>query len=154
MVVTTSAMLLGLINIGSTAVFNDVVSLALEGLFSSYFVALILLLWRRIRGDIIDEADSLEIMEAESMQTEKQLRWGPWRVKGIFGTLINFVACIYLFIMIFFCFWPATLPVTPVNMNYSSLIWGSVVLTSLIYYAVRARKIYEGPLVEVGVFAA
>lgn len=154
MVVTTSAMLLGLINIGSTAVFNDVVSLALEGLFSSYFIALILLLWRRIRGEIIDEVDSLEIMEAESTQTEKQLRWGPWRIKGLFGTLINFVACVYLFIMIFFCFWPAVLPVTATNMNYSSAIWGSVVLASLFHYAVRARKVYEGPLVEIGVFAA
>lgn len=154
MVVTTSAMLLGLINIGSTAIFNDVVSLTLEGLFSSYFIALVLLFWRRIRGDIIDEADSLELMEAEVMQTEKQLRWGPWRVKGIFGTLINFVALVYLLIMIFFCFWPATLPVTAINMNYSSAIWGGVVLASLLHYAFRARKVYVGPIVEIGIFAA
>jgi choline transport protein len=154
LVVTTSAMLLGLINIGSTTVFNDVISLALEGLFSSYFIALILLLWRRIRGDIADDIDSPDAVQAQTLQLEKQLRWGPWRVKGIAGTVINFVGCVYLFIMIFFCFWPATLPVKASNMNYSSLIWGTVVIGSLLYYVTSARKIYRGPIVEIGVFAA
>jgi choline transport protein len=149
LVVTISAMLLGLINIGSTTVFKDIISLALEGLFSSYFIALVLLLWRRIRGDIIDDNDSPDMVQAETMQVEKQLRWGPWRVKGIFGTIINFVGCVYLFIMIFFCFWPATLPVTAINMNHSSLIWGTVVIGSLLYYAVSARKIYKGPITSI-----
>jgi hypothetical protein len=147
-------MLLGLINIGSTTVFNDVISLALEGLFSSYFIALCLLLWRRLRGDIEDDNDSPEFVEAETMRAEKQLRWGPWRVKGFLGVLINFVGCVYLFIMIFFCFWPATLPVKASNMNYSSLVWGSVLIGSLFCYVVSARKIYKGPILEIGVFAA
>ncbi|CAG8956651.1 hypothetical protein HYFRA_00011962 [Hymenoscyphus fraxineus] len=153
-VVTVGAMLLGLINIGSTSVFNDVISLALEGLFSSYLIALVLLLYRRIQGDIIEETDSPDIPQGEALQSEKQLRWGPWRVKGIFGTVVNFIGCVYLLIMIFFCFWPATLPVTAINMNYSSLIWGTVVIGSLLYYAIKARKIYTGPIVEIGVFAA
>ncbi|PQE03917.1 amino acid polyamine transporter I protein [Rutstroemia sp. NJR-2017a BVV2] len=152
--VTVSAALLGLINIGSTTVFNDVISLALEGLFSSYFVALCLLLWRRVRGDIAEENDSPEVIQEESLHSEKQLRWGPWRVKGLLGVITNFVGCVYLFIMIFFCFWPAILPVTPANMNYSSLIWGFVLIFSILYYIFWARKIYEGPVVEVGVFAA
>jgi choline transport protein len=74
LVVTISAMLLGLINIGSTTVFKDIISLALEGLFSSYFIALVLLLWRRIRGDIIVDNDSPDMVQAETMQVEKQLR--------------------------------------------------------------------------------
>jgi choline transport protein len=154
LVVTVSASLLGLINIGSTTVFNDVISLALEGLFSSYLIALCLLLWRRVRGDIAEENDSPEVIQEESLQPDKQLRWGPWRIKGLLGMLTNFVGCVYLFIMVFFCFWPATLPVTPANMNYSSLIWGFVVIFSVFYYIFWARKIYEGPVVEVGVFAA
>jgi len=154
LVVTVSAALLGLINIGSTTVFNDVISLALEGLFTSYFIALSLLLWRRLRGDIAEESDAPEVIQEESMQSEKQLRWGPWRIKGYLGVVTNIVGCVYLLIMIFFCFWPAVLPVTPINMNYSSLIWGAVAIGSVLYYLVWAHKIYEGPLVEVGVFAA
>ncbi|KAM3077563.1 hypothetical protein ACMFMG_006900 [Clarireedia jacksonii] len=154
LVVTVSAALLGLINIGSTTVFNDVISLALEGLFSSYFIALCLLLWRRLRGDIAEENYSPEIIQEELLQPEKQLRWGPWRIKGLLGVITNFIGCVYLFIMIFFCFWPATLPVTPAKMNYSSLITGFTVIFSFLYYIIWARKIYEGPVVEVGVFAA
>jgi choline transport protein len=154
LVVTVSAALLGLINIGSTTVFNDVISLALEGLFLSYFIALSLLLWRRTMGHIAEDNDTPEVVEAETMQPEKQLRWGPWRVKGALGIATNLIGCIYLLIMIFFCFWPAVKPVTPVNMNYSVLIWGATVLGSLLYYVLWAHKVYEGPLVEVGVFAA
>lgn len=152
-IVTVSAALLGLINIGSTTVFNDVISLALEGLFTSYFIALTLLLWRRVRGEIAEDNDSPETVQAETMRPEKQLRWGPWRIKGWLGVVTNFIGCVYLLIMIFFCFWPAVLPVTPINMNYSSLIWGSVVIGSILYYILWARRIYKGPVVEIGVFA-
>ena len=33
-------------------------------------------------------------------------------------------------------------------MNYSSLILGAVVLFSIVYYYVRGRREYKGPVVE------
>jgi choline transport protein len=56
-VVTSIAALLGFVNLGSTTAFNDIISLTLEGLFTSYLVAVALLLYRRLRGEIGERAD-------------------------------------------------------------------------------------------------
>ena len=34
-------------------------------------------------------------------------------------------------------------------MNYSVLLFGAVMLFSLLWYFVRARKYFEGPIVEI-----
>ena len=143
MVVTTIAALLGLINIGSTTAFNDVVSLVLETFYGSYLLVCGLLLFRRVRGDIATPES------AASLPLEKSYVWGPWHLAGSLGILNNIVACVYLIIMSFFSYWPVALPVTPANMNYTSLVTGSVALFSIIYYLIWARKIYHGPVVEV-----
>ena len=139
----STAALLGLINIGSTKVFNDFVSLLLEALFASYFIAASLLLWRRVRGMISDD-DCRPYSAAPDLLT-----WGPWRIPGLLGISNNLCACIYLVIVSFFSFWPSTSSVTAENMNYTSLMTGAVIIFSTIYYALRARKIYTGPLIEI-----
>jgi hypothetical protein len=53
--------------------------------------------------------------------------------------------------VVFWSFWPATTPTTAESMNYSVLVTGGVLLFSMFYYVVWARKSYKGPLVEVGV---
>lgn len=146
-VVTILAALLGLINIGSSTALNDVISLVLEGFYTSYFVACSLLLYRRVRGDIGDHADG----HFGGPAGLKPYTWGPWRVPGAIGILNNACACVYLIVLSFFSFWPTVLPVTPANMNYSSLVTGTVVICSVTYYVTWARKIYRGPIVEVEV---
>ena len=146
--VTTIAALLGLINVGSTTAFNDVVSLALETFYGSYLLVCGLLLFRRVRGDIATPEES-----AASLPLGKTYVWGPWRLAGSLGIVNNIIACVYLVIVGFFSFWPVALPVTPANMNYTSLVTGSVALFSMVYYFIWARKSYQGPVVEVDLHA-
>ncbi len=138
------AALLGLINIGSIKVFNDLVSLQLEALFASYLVPVGLLLYHRTQGNIHERT------QLRYSAIPETLSWGPWRIPGILGILNNICACIYLIIVCFFSFWPSSSPTTAENMNYSSLVTGAVVFFSTLYYILRARRTYHGPIVEIG----
>jgi hypothetical protein len=125
----------------------------LEGLFTSYLVAVLILLYRRIRGEIGERTDAQlwpgEISDDSERSALKPYTWGPWRLPGIWGILNNLVAVVYLVIICFFSFWPSVTPPTAVDMNYSQTVWGAVVIVSLVYYFVYARKQYKGPVVEV-----
>jgi choline transport protein len=80
---------------------------------------------------------------------DSQLRWGPWRLKGFWGTANNVVACSYLLLLIFFSFWPNYLDVSnPVSMNWAILVTGFIMIFSIGYYLIWARKIYTGPIVD------
>lgn len=102
-VLTTAifCILLALISIGSKVAFNDVVSLTLAALYASYFIACALLLWRRTTGSI-KSPDEVDAMDSEGYNlpgSAGKLIWGPWKVQGILGVLINTFACIYLLII-------------------------------------------------------
>lgn len=73
--------LFGLINIGSTTVFTDVISLVLVGLYDTYLVACGLLLYRRVRGDI---GVRKELQDSTIRHT-----WGPWYMCGGWGIAID-----------------------------------------------------------------
>ena len=77
-----------------------------------------------------------------------KLIWGPWRVRGIAGILINILACAYLLLILVFVFWPPTKEVTPATMNYSVLVMGIVAMFSAVYYVFWGRRTYHGPVVE------
>ena len=140
---TTFTCLLALINIGSSIAFNDVISLTVSGLFSSYLVCCGLLLWRRCTGGICGSSrDAAE---------KTGLRWGPFHVPGLWGIANNAVACAFMVIVIFFSFWPPATPTTAVSMNYSVLVFGAIILFSIGYYLTLAHRTYIGPLVEVEV---
>ena len=78
----------------------------------------------------------------------ENLRYGPWRL-GKAGIWVNGFAVVYLVITTVFSFFPPVLPVTRGNMNYSSLVFGAVVLGGLGYYGMRKRRVYLGPVVEI-----
>ncbi|KAL9599546.1 MAG: hypothetical protein Q9219_003790 [cf. Caloplaca sp. 3 TL-2023] len=149
--------LLALINIGSATAFNDVISLTINGLYASYFLACVLLLYRRLTGSIATPSSAYEynpkiVSEASSpgqAGTTINLTWGPFHVPGMFGTAINVIGCLYMIVIIFFSFWPPVTPVEASTMNYSVLVTGFVILFSIVYYLLYARKVYKGPLVEI-----
>lgn len=135
--------LLALINIGSTVAFNDIISLTVSGLYASYLICCVLLLWRRCTGGI--GAISRDVTDKTSLQ------WGPFKVPGLLGIVVNILACVFMVIVIFFSFWPPVTPTTAVSMNYSILLFGVVILFSMAYYLTIAHRTFVGPLVEVEV---
>ena len=95
---TVISLLLALINIGSSVALNDVLSMAVSGLYSSYLIVSALLLVRRIKGDISlynDNDDDIVNLPG------KKLVWGPFHVPGIWGIMINAFAVVYIIIVIF-----------------------------------------------------
>lgn len=139
--------LLCLINVGSSTVLNDVISLVLQGFYTSYFLAISLLLYRRLRAEIEEPENEINVADPE-VKT-RRFTWGPWRIKGWLGTLNNMAACVYLVFIWIWSYWPSSLHVDGEDMNYSCLVLGVVVIISIVYYFVKARKTYRGPIVEV-----
>ena len=149
-VTTVFACLLALINLGSSTVLNDVLSLSIAGFYATYFVAASLLLYNRCTGAIQSPTPgSLSASALESRSGEFRLVWGPWRIPGIFGIINNTFACAYMIVVWFFSFWPPTDPTMPSTMNYASLVAGSVLLFSMFYYFVWGKRYYTGPIVEI-----
>jgi choline transport protein len=77
------------------------------------------------------------------------LQWGPWKVPGALGVANNSFACVYLVVLWFFSFWPGSIEVTAQSMNFSSVTFGGTVLFAVVWYYVRGRKTYVGPIVEI-----
>ena len=147
---TTIAALLAMIGIGSSVAFNDIISITVVGLYGSYFISASLLLWRRMTGAIrnpteFDPSESMLIVNTKNAA----LMWGPFRMPRVIGELVNGFACVYLFVVFLFAFWPPAKPVTPATMNFACLVFGATVLFSAFWYLVYAKKVYKGPVVDI-----
>lgn len=125
------ACLLSLINIGSAAVFNAIVSLSVAGFFGSYLLPFSLMLYTRLKHP-------------------EKLDFGPWRL-GRLGPWINGVAIAWSALVMFFSFWPSSVPVDGVSMNWSCVLWSAVVMFAGVFWVVHGRRVYKGPVVETGV---
>jgi choline transport protein len=80
--------------------------------------------------------------------TEARLVWGPWKLPGIFGAINNAYACVYMIFVIFWSVWPPETPVSASTMNYSIVVTGGVMILSAVWYFVRGRHEYKGPVVD------
>lgn len=140
------SILISLITLGSTTAFTALISLSVSGLYSSYLICTILLLYRRVTKGF--KLPDPSVLPALAPTEGLELVWGPWHIPGIWGTINNVVAICYLLIVWVFSFFPSQLPVTPQNMNYSSLMTGSVTIFAIVYYLVWAKREYRGPIVE------
>lgn len=159
---TTIPGLIALIYIGSPTVSEDVVSLSTSGLYASYFIPCSLLLWRRTTGliesnfantndhdDFLPNLTNLSTFErAEIQVVQPHLKWGPWRLPGLFGIVSSLYTCVYILFVLFWSFWPPSTPATPSTVNHSILMTGAVIMFSNVYYYVWGRKQYLGPLLE------
>ena len=123
-----AALLLGLINIGSSTAFNAMTSMALIGHYTSYLMPIGLLLIRRLGN--------------------KHVPWGPFRL-GRWGLLVNLFSVFYSALLIVFMVFPPYQPVTARNMNYASAVFGFVMLLSFILWFMYGKKVYRGPVREV-----
>ncbi|KAL4767879.1 amino acid/polyamine transporter I [Aspergillus nidulans var. acristatus] len=121
--------LLGAVNIGSTTALNAIISLAVLGLQVSYLVPVALMLWRRL---------SL---------AKTTLIYGPWQL-GALGVPTNIISMLYLSYTTIFMVFPPYQPVTAENMNYSSLIFGAVLIFTAVYWVCAGRRQFTGPRIE------
>lgn len=76
------------------------------------------------------------------------LAWGPFHIPGILGIINNTYACLYMIFVIFWSVWPPETPVNATTMNYSVVVTGGVIIFSIVWYWIRGRKEYEGPLID------
>ncbi|PYI36275.1 GABA transporter [Aspergillus indologenus CBS 114.80] len=148
LVVTVAAVLLALIILGSAAVLNDVVSLCVSALYTSYLISATLLIWKRCTGGIRDPAvtavDSMLVNTAGA-----PLAWGPFHIPGVLGILVNAFTIAYLTVGVFFSFWPTVANPTASTMNWAVVGTAGTSLLSTGYYVLWGGKEYTGPVVEI-----
>ncbi|KAI0019382.1 amino acid transporter [Xylariomycetidae sp. FL0641] len=140
MVFTT---LLSLIVLGSEVVLSALLSLLLAALYSSYLISAALLLWHRVRGTITAHGSE------SNMDGPAPLTWGPWKVPEPFGTINNAIACCYTAFVLFWSFWPQSNSPDPASFNWSVVVFGGVIVFSILWYLVRARSSFKGPIKEI-----
>ena len=120
--------IVSMINIGSTAALNAIVSLCVVSLLTSYYMTIACLVWRRLKGEPLPAR-----------------RWSL----GRYGLAIIIVSLRFLTPIYFFAFWPLSTPVEPESMNWAVVMYGGIVIWSLVYYAVWGRHSYVGPVMVV-----
>jgi choline transport protein len=120
--------LLAIINIGSTAAFNSIISLLVSSLFTAYFISISCILIKRIRGEPLPPS-----------------RWSMGRL----AIPCNIIALLYITLAFVISFFPIFKQVTAVSMNWSVLVWGVVFFFATIIYYVSGRYVYKGPVVFV-----
>jgi choline transport protein len=120
---------LSLINIGSTAAFNAILSLSVVALYGTYITPIILMLSMRLRHP-------------------ETISWGPFRM-GRWGAAINVVSICYTIYASVFLLFPPVAATTAVNMNWTSLVCGSTILIALVAWWSGGTKRYKGPLKEI-----
>lgn len=119
------SVLFSLVNIGSTVAFNQILSLGLAALLSSYFISIFCLFLRRLRGQaLLPSAFSL----------------------GKFGIPINIGGLAFLAIAFTMSFFPGMNHPDVESMNWSSLAFGATLILGGVYYVGWARHHYVGPV--------
>ncbi|KAF8487085.1 APC amino acid permease [Russula ochroleuca] len=124
---TLFSILPGLLDFASPVAANAIFSLTAIALDISYIVPIAL---RRIFRH----------------HPEVQFKPGPFYLgDGLLGWAVNLNCIVWtLFVSVIFSL-PTYLPVTKNTMNYASVITGSVLLLSMIWYFIDGRRHYHGP---------
>lgn len=76
------------------------------------------------------------------------LVWGPFSIPSWLGIINNAYACLYMIFVVFWSVWPPATPVTAESMNYSIVVTGGVIIFSIVWYFIRGRRDYKGPIVD------
>ncbi|KAK7737482.1 hypothetical protein SLS53_006555 [Cytospora paraplurivora] len=120
---TTS--LLALINIGSPTALNSITSLATNALLSSYITSIGCLIWRRCKGQPLPPS---------------KFGLGAWSLP------MNIAAEVFLVFAFVVSFFPTTPHPDAASMNWNILIYGVVAIMSVVFYFLRGRHQYDGPV--------
>ena len=118
-------LLLSLINLGSSVAFMQVISLGVAAMLTSYLISISCVALKRIRGEPL-------------LPSKFNL--------GKFGLPINIIAVLFLLFLWIFTFFPPAPHPAVADMNWAVLGYGAVIIFALIYYAIRGRHVYAGPV--------
>ncbi|GMG08878.1 unnamed protein product [Aspergillus oryzae] len=117
--VTVVQMLLGLINLGSSSAFTAFVSVGVIALAITYSIPISISLFYNKRAEV------------------SKARWNCGRAVG---TTVNVIALAWIAFELVLFSMPSTLPVTPVSMNYASVVFVGFTTLAFVWYIVHARK--------------
>jgi choline transport protein len=116
---------LSLINIGSRTAYNNITSLGVCALLSSYIVSISCVCLKRYRKQpLLPRRFSL----------------------GKAGLAVNSFSVVFLIVVFVLCFFPPVVKPKMEEMNWSVVMYGGVMGFSLIYYWFKGRKVYVGPV--------
>ncbi|PPJ52007.1 hypothetical protein CBER1_09635 [Cercospora berteroae] len=118
--------LLSLINLGSNAAFNAILSLQLSALMASYAISITCIALKKFR-------------DPASLPTA---RWSL----GKLGLPINIMATCYSIFASFWTFWPNSTPVDAESFNWAPVIFTAVMAFAMITYVVQGRHQFDGPV--------
>ena len=118
--------LLSLINLGSNAAFNAILSLQLSALMASYAICITCIVLKRVR-----DPNSLP-----------KARWSL----GKLGLPINVLAMCYSTFACFWTFWPNSTPVDVESFNWAPVIFMAVMIFAMIAYVLQGRHQFDGPV--------
>lgn len=77
----------------------------------------------------------------------KYVKPGPFWMPGIWGFIVIGIACAYILSFNVIFLFPFLLPVTPQNMNYSSVIVGGLTILMTLWWFWKEKRGYVGPKV-------
>lgn len=117
--------LLSLIIIGSTTALRSISSLGAVAILSSYIMTISTLIWRRLYGAPLPPR-----------------RWSL----GKYGLPINIAAVCFVLPMFVFAFFPLTKEVSRETLNYASVMFVGVLAIAAVYYLLKGRHVYDGPV--------
>jgi amino acid transporter len=129
LIVTFLQLLLGFIYLGNSTAFNAILSMAILGLYASYLIPIVYFL----------------IQGRPKLQAHE---FGVFNLPNPLGVALNLLACAWLIVAMIFSTFPTAMPVTPQNMNYSSVVMVGWTFLGGVYYFVRGRKKFEVPVVD------
>lgn len=121
--------LLALINLGSNVAFNAIISLNLVSLMLTYCTSVGCVLVRRVWHP--------ELLPRSS-----------WSL-GRWGVPINAGGMTYALVAFFWCFWPNVTPVDATSFNWAVVMFVTVAIVSLGFYAIKGKRTFTGPVVLV-----
>jgi choline transport protein len=119
--------ILSLINIGSTVAFNNISSLAVSAILSTYIISFSCLIYRRLSSTPLPSR-----------------RWSL----GKAGIFINIGALIFLIVVWVFVFFPIAIepPLTAATMNWNAVLFVGTLVFGVVYYFVRGKGRYTAPV--------
>ncbi|OTA26662.1 hypothetical protein BTJ68_11693 [Hortaea werneckii EXF-2000] len=124
----TILIILALINIGSTAALNTIIALLTSATSFSYALSISCMLLKRLRGQPLPPA-----------------RFSM----GRYSVPVNMFAVGYIITAAVASFFPVSVPVDAVSMNWSVVVFGGVLCIACVDYVLRGRRHYVAPVQHV-----